>query len=185
LENSNLLKYIDKNNIIMAGDKHIPNIQWNEDRPRQVYEMALLGLTEKQMARVMGLHEKTLEYWKTTNKGGILDMILRGKEIADMEVAKNFYKNCLDRYVEQEEVHVYKGRPIKVKVKKFIQGDKWAQSRWLSLRQRANWSEVQRVEMMQTNLNITKIDLGNLSEEDLMLAKKIGLTQLDKHVTEN
>jgi hypothetical protein len=162
----------------MAGDKHIPNTQWNEDRPRQVYMMALLGLTEKQMCDVMGIHQNTLTYWKSTNKSGIDEMIRRGKEEADMKVVESFYNNCIDRYVEEEEVHVYKGQPIKVKVKKFIQGDKWAQARWLALRRKEQWSEVQRVEMLNLNLNLTKIDFSGLTEEDLLLAKKIGLTQL-------
>jgi transcriptional regulator with XRE-family HTH domain len=140
--------------------------------------MALLGLTEKQMCDVMGIHQNTLTYWKSTNKSGIDEMIRRGKEEADMKVVESFYNNCIDRYVEEEEVHVYKGQPIKVKVKKFIQGDKWAQARWLALRRKEQWSEVQRVEMLNLNLNLTKIDFSGLTEEDLLLAKKIGLTQL-------
>jgi len=162
----------------MAGDKHIPNTQWNEDRPRQVYMMALLGLTEKQMCDIMGIHQNTLTYWKSTNKSGLDEMLRRGKEEADMKVVESFYNNCIDRYVEVEEVHVYKGRPIKVKVMKFVQGDKWAQARWLALRWKEKWSETQRVEMFNLNVSLAKIDFSSLTEEDLQLAKKIGLTQL-------
>lgn len=168
----------------MAGSKHIPNTQWNEDRPRQAYQMALCGLTNLQIAHVMDVSPDTITYWTRTNKDGFADMLRKGKEAADMKVAENFYLNCQDRYVEEEEAHLYKGQVIKVKVKKFIQGDKWAQLKWLALRQRGAWTESQKIEIMQTNLNITKIDFSNLSTEELMFAKKIGL-QLTENASEN
>ena len=86
--------------------------------------------------------------------------------------------NCLDRYVEEEEVHVFKGRPVVVKRKRFIPGDKWAQNKWLSLRQRAMWSESQKIEITNTNINLTKIDVGNLTIEELRLLQSIGMKAL-------
>ena len=94
----------------MAGDKHIPNTQWNEDRPRQVYEMALLGLTEKQMARVMGLHEKTLEYWKTdVNKGG-MDSDSEERKLTIWKWQKFLHGNCPDPMESRRGAYI-KGRP--------------------------------------------------------------------------
>lgn len=169
----------------MSGPKHIPNTQWNEDRPRQAYEMALCGLTNVQMAEIMGVSPDTVKYWIHTNKSGFADMVMKGKEVADMKVAENFYQNCLDRYVDEEEAHLYKGQVIKVKVKKFIQGDKWAQLKWLALRQRGVWTESQKVEIMQTSLSITKIDFSGLSMEELEFAKKIGLQLQEHNASEN
>ena len=161
----------------MAGPKHIPNSKWNEHRTEQAYQLALLGLTNGQIADVMEVDVTTLEYW-IRHKEGFYERLMQGKEIADMKVVNAFYQNCLDRVVEIEEVHVYKGRPIVVKVKKFIQGDKWAQNKWLSLRQPTKWSETQKIELTQTNININKFDFTGLSDEELLVLKKAGLKQI-------
>ena len=161
----------------MAGDKHIPNSKWNEDRANQGYQLALLGLTDRQIADVMEVDVTTLEYWKR-NKPGFFERLQAGKEEADMKVVNAFYQNCLDRWVEIEEVHIYKGSPIKVKVRKFIQGDKWAQNKWLSLRQPGKWSETHKIELTQTNININKFDFSGLSEQELLTLKKAGLKQI-------
>lgn len=58
---------------------------------RRVYELALLGLTDKQIAPVLGIVESTLNEWK--NKfPEFSESIKKGKIIADAEVAKSFYK---------------------------------------------------------------------------------------------
>jgi len=51
----------------------------------------------------------------------------------------------------------------------------------LSLRQRGEWSETQRVEITNTNINITKIDLTGFTTEQLKIMEEIGLKQLPKH----
>ena len=167
----------------MAGDKHIPNTKWNDDRPRQAREMALLGLTDQQMAEVMGVAHDTLVYWKR-NKPEFLEALAEGKEIADAKVVDSFYQNCLDRFVDIEEVHVVKGVLKTVTRKKFIQGDKWAQAKWLAVRQRATWSETKNVALTQTNININKFDFTGLSEEELLVLKKAGLNQLTRGIHE-
>lgn len=157
--------------------KHTPNQHWHSGRIEQAFGLALLGLTDIQMAAEMGVHPRTFDYWKRTNEE-FLNKLNEGKIVADMRVVQGFYLNCLDRWVEEEEVHIYKGKPVVVKRQKFIPGDKWAQSKWLSLRQRAMWSESQRIEITNTNISLTKIDVGNLSVEELRLLQSIGMKAL-------
>lgn len=168
----------------MAGDKHIPNTKWNEDRPSQAFQMALLGLVDKQIAELMDISLGLLEYWKR-EKPEFREMLLRGKHEADMKVVNNMYMNCLDRFVQIEEVHIYRGKPIKVKVQKFIQGDKWTQNKWLAVRRPENWSETHKVELTQTNININKFDFTGLSEAELLVLKKAGLKQLAQTIQDN
>lgn len=160
----------------MAGDKHTPGSSWNEDRPRQAYEMALLGLTLMQMATVMDVHYQTLQYW-LNNKPEFAAKFNEGKEIADMKVVSALYQNCFDRYVEVEEVHMYGGKTIRTKKKQFIQGSEKAQMKWLALRQKALWAETPKMELTQNNiLNITNntVNFNDLTTEDLEVAKKLG-----------
>lgn len=164
--------------------KHTPGTQWNEERPAEVYKWAVLGLTLWQMAEVMEVNVKTLEYWRS-NKPEFRKKLLEGKEIADAKVAEAFHQNCFDRYVDDEVVHVNvkTGQIMKVKVKKFIQGDKWAQNKWLAMRQRALWAENHTINLTQNNVtNINKLDLSILSTQELQLAEKLGMSQLNQHL---
>jgi hypothetical protein len=160
-----------------------PPTKYNESRPHLAYHLALLGATDVQIAEAMGVNINTIDLWKRTHPE-FLEELTRGKLLADMRVVKGFFLNCQDRWIEEEECHVIKGQLKKILVKKFIQGDKWAQSKWLSLRQRENWSETQRVEVTNTNINITKIDLTGFSTEHLKVMEEIGLAglkQLPEH----
>lgn len=160
--------------------KHTPNQHWHSGRIEQAFGLALLGLTDDQMAAEMGVHPNTFQYWKKTNDE-FLAKLNEGKIIADMRVVQGFYLNCLDRWVEEEEVHIYKGKPVVVKRKRFIPGDKWAQNKWLALRQRALWSESPKIEINQTNINLTKVEIGNLTVEELRLLQSIGMKALAQH----
>jgi len=153
--------------------------KYNESRLRLVYYLALLGATDAQIAEAMEVDVNTIDLWKRTHPE-FLEELSRGKLLADMRVAKGLFLNCQDRYVEEEEVHIVKGVTKKIKVKKFIQGDKWAQVRWLSIRQRGNWSDTQKVEITNTNINITKIDLTGFSTEHLKVMEEIGLAGLNQ-----
>ena len=85
----------------MSGSKHIPNTQWNEGRPQQAFELALLGYTEQQIADEMGVAHQTIEYWKRA-KPKFLEKLNKGRARADQKVVNAFYQNCLDRWVEEE-----------------------------------------------------------------------------------
>jgi len=168
----------------MAGIKHTPNTKWCKDRIRQAYEMGLLGLTEQEMARVMDVSPDLIKYWKR-NKPEFYEALQEGKDSADAKVARAFYNNCFDRYVDEYNVHVINGVKVRTKRKKFIQGDKWAQAKWLSIRQRALWSETQNVNITNTQVNLTKFDLSGLSEQELLVLKKAGMKQLTRETSAN
>lgn len=157
---------------------------YTDDHARQAYLLALFGVIEKDMAEFWGIHINTLNDWKVTrpefrqalNNGGIL---------ASVKVAEHFFLNCIDRTVPVEEIHMCKDKVIRVQTTRFIQGDKWAQSRWLAIKHPDKWSEIQRVQIDQTNININKIDLSCLTNEELRLYEKIHQQQLSAHIDLN
>jgi hypothetical protein len=169
----------------MAGDKHIPDSKWNDKFPQMAFEYALLGYTLQQVAQTLDVHLQTVKYWLAENKGGFAEKWNEGRDRADSKVVSELYKNCFDRYVTEEEGRMYHGEMKVVKVKKFIPGDVKAQSRWLSLRQKALWSEGTKIEFNQTNINLTKIDITGLTNEELKLARKMQLSILPQDITED
>lgn len=159
-------------------------IRWNKDRPLQAFKLALLGATDKQIADVMGVDINTLDYWKRT-KQSFREMLNEGKMKADAEIAASFFKRARGYTYKEERTVMVKGKPLTSTVTRHVPADSWAAHKWLSLRQREKWADVQRTEIMQTNVNIMKLDLTGLSTEELMLVKKLGLKQLEAHVTDN
>ena len=149
---------------------------WDSDRPRQAYELCLLGQTDQQMADVMGISVKTIEYWKST-KPEFADACRRGKTSADARVAEALFRKAVGYTKEEEVVSVYKGEVTKTTIMKYYPPDAWACMKWLGLRQRENWTDVQRTETTQTNINVQKLDLSGIPTDELMLLRKIGLRQ--------
>src|SRR5512133_2309868 len=117
-------------------------VKYRDDYPQEAYEMALLGLSDGEMARIWGVTEATLSLWKRT-KPGFAEKIVEGREKPNREVVKAFYRSCIGYDYFEDEVHSYKGTHEVVRVQKHVPGDKWAQLKWLSLRMREQWSETQ------------------------------------------
>ena len=117
---------------------------WNEHRLKQAYELALLGVSDERMAVVMGVNVNTISYWKRTNPR-FLSSYMAGKDPANANVARHFYLNCIDRYVKEQiaAVNTKTGKVVKVWVKKFLRGDKWAQKQWLATKLKDIWAESQ------------------------------------------
>ena len=149
---------------------------WEPDRIRQAYQQCLLGLTDQQMATVMGISVKTIEYWKKT-KPEFMEACKRGKTVADAKVAEALFRKATGYTHEETHITVFKGEVIKTKYEKYYPPDAWACMKWLGLRQRENWTDIQRTENTQTNINVQKLDLTGIPTDELMLLKKIGIRQ--------
>ena len=154
---------------------------YTEDYARQGYLLALEGITEARMCELWQVPQSTLSGWKIRHPE-FRQALQDGGVLANVKVAEHFFLNCIDRWVDAEEIHVYKGDVIRVPVRKFIQGDKWAQARWLAIKDPERWSETQRIQISQTNVNVTKLDLSTLTKDELMLYKKIHQSQLAEHI---
>lgn len=104
----------------------------------------------------------------------------RGRTAANAKVAEGLYLNCIDRYVDDESIHVWKGEVIRVPYKRFVAGDKWAQVKWLATKDRENWSESQNININKVNTNVN-IDLTGITMEEMLMLEKMGLKQLPEH----
>jgi len=151
--------------------------KWNDKIPRMVYQMALLGLTDQQMADIIGVDRSAFSAWKV-NKPEFLEALSEGKTIADAKVAESLYKCATGYEYEEEAVSSYKGVPQAITVKKYKGPEAWAAYRWLSTRQSDVWKDTTKVDVKNVNFNLTKIDLTGLSFEELALAEKIGIKSL-------
>jgi hypothetical protein len=102
----------------------------------QVFEMALLGLSDSQMANILGITEQTLNNWKTEHPM-FFESLTQGKENADGKVAKAMYKRALGLTIIEEALT--KDGQI-VQLRKELPPDTPAAKHWLANRQRKLWA---------------------------------------------
>lgn len=159
-------------------------VQWNDNRCKQAYQLALLGATEAEMAAVMGVNIGTIEYWKRT-RTEFLEALNNGKTQADAKVVESLFRAATGYEYTEEVSHVCRGEVIVTRITKYKTPDPWSAVKWLSLRRRADWSETHRVEVTNTNININRLDFSGMTNEELKLMANIGLKQLDAHDASN
>jgi hypothetical protein len=155
--------------------------QWNADRPKQAYQLALLGATDREIAKVLDVDQTTIDDWKRS-RPEFAKALSEGKEAADAKVAEALFKRATGFYSDEVMVSFHKGEVITVPFKKYYPPDTIAATKWLALRRRENWADVTKIESTQTNINITKIDLTGFTAEELRALRKAGLKQLTEGV---
>lgn len=158
--------------------------------PDRVYRLCLLGLRDSDLAVALGVDITTLELWKQT-KEELAEAINQGRIIADSHVAQSLYKKAIgyshpdthiavafNRQTQQTEI-------IQTEIVKHYPPDSWAAFKWLSIRQREHWMDVQKVEhhihgQVTHTLSESLTQHEDISEEELELALKLGMIKLKK-----
>lgn len=144
---------------------------------KQVFQLAMLGATDKQMALCLGISLSTLEYWKR-NHSEFMESLERGKLEADANVAHALYQRAIGYSHPAVHISVYKGEVYETPYTKHYPPDTDAAKHWLNIRQRENWTAVTKSENTFTNININKVDLTGLSTEDLIALEQIAKKQI-------
>ncbi len=148
---------------------------------RQVYELCLLKCTDKEIAKVINVADKTFQYWKR-HKPEFVEIMKMGKEGADGQVALTLLQRALG-YDYQEEHHVQgigqNGTPYYYTktINKKVLPDVGAMCFWLKNRQRGLWKDAYQVEQGGTINH--KVDLSGLDEKEKELVKSISLKQIN------
>jgi transposase len=154
----------------MAGGR--PS-KYNQDvHVKQAYELALLGLTDIEMAAVFGVSEKTMYNWQEEHPA-FLQALKDGKYLADAKVTQSLYRRATG--YEHKAVKIVAdaktGAEHQVEYIERYPPDTTACIFWLKNRQRAKWRD--RVEN-DTTIN-GGLSLTNLTpaEVDAEIAKLI------------
>lgn len=136
-----------KSQLVIRGRKAPPiraeseptNIFW-PDRIDHVTAIAMKGMTDEEMASVMGVSPALLDSWRKFypefNKA-----IEDGRTLPDQQVIAALHKNAVG--YEREVDVVVRGRrgAVVLQTKQYYPGETAAQRYWLNNRQPANWKE--------------------------------------------
>lgn len=128
----------------------------------QAYNLALLGATDAQMAKIFDVSEQTFNAWKHKHPK-FLEALKEGKEEADAKVVKSLYNRALGYSHADEKIFNDNGKALIVPTTKHYPPDVTAAIFWLKNRQSKIWrdrpqDDADDVRDISVNVNIIKPD---------------------------
>lgn len=177
---------------------------------QETYGLAMLGLTNKQLAMHFGVSQETIQYWSRTNpefhqalhKGRTESSIavvesLYARAIGYEHDSVKFFKDTVTEKEFDEEGNIIKersyGRIIKQPYRKKYPPDVKAAIKILAVRDREYWGEAYKVEHRHKHLHAADIhihqvleqisDKNTFTDDELKTLVKLGLQQDLKQLT--
>ena len=187
--------YIRRNNPHGVGRKGF----YREDMPERAFRMCLLGLSNKDLATAFGVGTGTIDYWMQ-QKPLFANAVRKGRLEADSKVAHAMYQRAVgynhrDQVILTNRITEYdeNGKPIRsynepliVPIIKHLPPSEYACHKWLSIRQREYWADVQKVDHTHTfkgQMDVNHImdqvsDQNEFTDDELKVIAKMGLKQV-------
>jgi len=109
---------------------------YTPDIPERVKGLCLLGMTDKEICKTLGIAVSTFNLWKQTYPE-LMESVYQGKELADTEVVTSLYKKATGD-----------GDSMKADTK--------AIQFWLMNRQRSRWTDSQDKQGVSVNVTINR-----------------------------
>lgn len=104
-----------------------------------VRKLALLGLTDEQLAGFLEVSARTLNRWKSRYPA-FRQSLMAGKVVADANVAEALYRSAVGQWIETETVYrVDGGRLEVIGIKSYRPPDPGAAKLWLINRRPKDW----------------------------------------------
>lgn len=104
------------------------------------YKFCLLGATDKRLAELLEVNEDTIHEWKKTYPE-FSESILRGRDIADAEIANSLYQRAKGYSHPEVDVKVIQNQVVLTDLVKHYPPDTTAASLWLRNRQGGSWRD--------------------------------------------
>ena len=152
--------------------------------PDIAHELALLGLTDGQLALAFGVVPTTISAWKR-NYPEFREMVEAGRTKADAAVAKALYQRAVGYSHVKQYVSVIQktGEVITTDITEHCPPDVTACIKWLQMRQKELWGT------SKTEVDISIVlkqeELNAFSDEELETIERLGLNQLAENIEDN
>lgn len=118
---------------------------YRDEYAEQAYKLCLMGATDEDLANFFGVAEQTLYNWRAKHPD-FLDSIMRGKDIADAEVAEKLFHRAKGYSHNAVKIFNDQGSPMVVDYVEHYPPDTQAASLWLRNRQPKKWRDKQSLE---------------------------------------
>lgn len=113
---------------------------YRDEYAEQAFKLALLGMTDAEMASFFEVDERTVNRWKDDHPE-FCQSITRGKENADGDVAEKLYRRAMGYSHEAVKIFQVDGAPLIVPYTEHYPPDTQAASLWLRNRQPRKWRD--------------------------------------------
>ena len=110
-----------------------------------LFKMATYGMTDKQMADVVGVTEQTINNWKLSNKE-FFESLKSEKAIADAKVERSLFERATGYSHAEDKIFNDNGTPLVVPTTKHYPPDTTAAIFWLKNRKPKEWRDKQDIE---------------------------------------
>ena len=110
-----------------------------------LYKMASYGMTDKQMADVVGVSEQTVNNWKLKDPN-FLESLKAEKEIADARVERSLFERATGYSHAEDKIFNDNGTALVVPTVKHYAPDTTAAIFWLKNRKPKEWRDKQDIE---------------------------------------
>jgi len=139
-------------------EEHLPSgrpTKYEGDKTdKQAFEMALLGLNDEEMAKVLQINVATINNWKHEYPT-FFESLKAGKEDADAKVTKTLYERAIGYTAKEIKLAQHEGKfTDQIEVDKYYPPDVTAAIFWLKNRQRKKWQE-----KIETTINAESIKI--------------------------
>jgi transposase len=143
--------------------------KYKEELDKIAYELALLGYSDANIAKEIGIAESTIYEWKLTYKT-FSEALKEGKAKASAKVAKSLYERALgytttEKRVERNEL----GEVVKeVEITKYVAPDTSAAALFLKAKEPDLWREQKHVDLTNSDasLSMRSLDAFYSGESD-------------------
>lgn len=105
---------------------------------KQARELALLGLTDAEIARVFDVATSTFKEWKAAHPA-FARALIDGKTIADAQVAASLHHRAIGYSHPETVINAWQGTVIKTRVIRHYPPDTQAALKWLHNRRPSLW----------------------------------------------
>ena len=149
--------------------------KYQESYAQQAHQLCLLGATDKDLARALGVSRATIKAWKHSQPE-FLAALKSGKDEADANVADRLYARAMGFEHPETKILQHGGNVIKVETTKRYPPDTTAGIFWLKNRRPEYWRDDKHINVTTTekqelivNLppelaRMLKIDRGDIIE---------------------
>jgi hypothetical protein len=118
---------------------------WKPEYVRMAEGIAVLGATDKQLATIFGVSERTIHGWKKEHPE-FFAALKKGKAEADNRVKQALFKRAIGCHVPDTDIRVIEGEIVKTPLEKHYPPDTTACIIWLQNRDSENWKPRKAVE---------------------------------------
>ena len=152
--------------------------KWNNTMASRALFLASLGLTEKEIAVALDVHEHSINYWKR-HKPAFYEALQKGKLQYTERVEQAAVASAVGYSHPAIHFSVIDGKVVQTPYIKHYPPSEKAFIFYLTNRARDRWSSIHKIEGQVQHRHL--LDLTNLSMKELDILEKIGLTELPEH----